>query len=188
MAEHAPTADHGATHAGTEAPGGGHEGAFPPFDSTHFMSQLIWLAITFGLLYYLMSKVALPRIAGILKDRGDKISSDLGAAKAAQGKAEAAQAEHDKTLADAKAKAQALGQDAHQQLSAEADVKRKALEAELNVKMAAADAQIGEMKAKAMANVDGIARDAAAAIIEQITGKAADPQKIATALASLTKA
>ena len=152
------------------------------------MSQLIWLAITFGLLYYLMSKVALPRIAAILKDRGDKISGDLGAARAAQAKAESAQVEHDKTLADAKAKAQAVGQEAHQQLSAEADAKRKALEADLNVKMAAADVQIGEMKAKAMANVEGIAKDAAAAIVEQITGKAADPQKIAAALASFTKA
>jgi F-type H+-transporting ATPase subunit b len=188
MAEHAPTADHGATHAGTEVPGGGHEGAFPPFDSTHFASQLIWLAITFGLLYILMSKVALPRIAAILKDRGDKISGDLGAARAAQAKAESAQVEHDKTLAEAKAKAQAMGQDAHQKLAAEADAKRKSLEADLNAKLATADGQIAEMKAKAMGNVHGIAQDAAAAIIEQITGKAADPSKIAAALAAITKA
>jgi F-type H+-transporting ATPase subunit b len=84
MAEHATDAGHGATHAGTEVPGGAHEGAFPPFDSTHFMSQLIWLAITFGALYLLMSRVALPRVAAILKERSDKIASDLDAAKAAQ--------------------------------------------------------------------------------------------------------
>jgi F-type H+-transporting ATPase subunit b len=194
MAENAPHgAEHGAPahgaaqHAGTEVPGGGHEGAFPPFDSTHFASQLIWLAITFGLLYLLMSKIALPRVAGILKDRGDKIASDLAAAKAAQAQAEAAQVEHDKTLAEAKAKAQAVGQDAHQALAAESDIKRKALEADLNAKLATADAQIAEMKARAMANVDGIAKEAAASIIEQITGKAADPQKIAAALASVVK-
>ncbi len=184
----ANTAAQGATHAGTQVPGGGHESAFPPFDPTHFGSQLLWLAITFGLLYILMSKVALPRIAGILKDRSDKISGDLEAAKAAQAKAEAARADQDKALADAKAKAQAMGQDAHTRLAAEADAKRKALEADLNAKLAAADAQIADMKAKAMANVEGIAKDAASAIVEQLTGKAADPQKIAAALAAVTKA
>ena len=188
MAEHAPNdAGHGAAHAGTEVPGGGHEGAFPPFDSTHFGSQLIWLVLTFGVLYLLMSKIALPRIAGILKDRGDKIASDLDAAKAAQAKAEAAQVEHDKTLAEAKSKAQAMGQDAHAALAAETDAKRKALEADLNVKLAAAETQIAKTKAEAMANVEGVARDTAAAIIEHITGKAADPQKIAAAIASVTK-
>jgi F-type H+-transporting ATPase subunit b len=186
MAEHAPKDAH---HAGTEVPGGAEHGsAFPPFDSTHFSSQLIWLAITFGLLYLLMSKVALPRIAGILKERGDKISGDLEAARAAQAKAESARAEHDKTLAEAKAKAQAMGQEAHQKLAAQADEKRKALEAELNAKLAAADGQIAETKAKAMSNVDAVAKDAAAAIIQHLTGKAADPQKIADALAAANKA
>ncbi|MFO1114932.1 MAG: F0F1 ATP synthase subunit B [Beijerinckiaceae bacterium] len=179
---------HNATTTSTEAHGGGHEAVFPPFDSTHFGSQLVWLAITFGLLYLLMSKVALPRVAGILKARSDKISSDLDAAKAAQAKAEGARADQEKAVADAKAKAQALGQEAHAKLAAEADAKRKSLEADLNAKLAAADAQIAEMKTKAMANVEGIAKDAASAIVEQLTGKAADPQKIVAALANVTKA
>ncbi len=185
MAEHAPKDAHS---AGTEVPGGPEHGsAFPPFDSTHFASQLVWLVIAFGALYLMMSRVALPRVAGILKDRGDKIANDLAAAKAAQAQAEAAQTEHDKTLAEAKAKAQAMGQEAHAALAAETESKRKALEADLNAKLAAADAQIADTKAKAMANVETVAKDAAAAIIEHITGKPADPQKIADALAAIAK-
>jgi len=182
MAEHAPTAH----TTGTEAHGGAaeHGSAFPPFDSTHFSSQLIWLVLIFGALYLLMSRVALPRMAGILKDRGDKISGDLEAAKAAQAKAEAAGADLEKTLAEAKAKAQGLGQEAHQKLAAETEATRKTLEGELNAKLAAADAQIADTKAKAMANVETIAKDTAAAIVEHITGKPADPQKIAAALAN----
>ncbi|MDE2578115.1 MAG: F0F1 ATP synthase subunit B [Hyphomicrobiales bacterium] len=177
-----------AMHATTQAHGGAeHGGAFPPFDSTHYSSQLIWLVITFGLLYWLMSKVALPRVARILDDRQSKISGDLEAAKKAQADAEAAQAAHEKTLADARVKAQALGQEAHAQAAAEMDAKRKTLEADLAAKLAAADAQIAATKAKAMANVEGIARDTAAAIVQQITGKPADPQKIATALSSIVK-
>ena len=180
MAENAPHT------TGTEAHGGAaeHGSAFPPFDSTHFSSQLLWLALVFGALYLLMSRVALPRVAGILKDRGDKISGDLSAARDAQAKAEAAGADLEKTLAEAKAKAQGLGQQAHQALAAETEAKRKTLEGELNAKLAAADAQIAETKAKAMASVETVAKDAAAAIVEHITGKPADPQKIAAALAN----
>ena len=57
-------------------------GSFPPFDSSTFSSQLIWLAITFGLFYYLMSRVALPRISGILETRSDRIAQDLDVASA----------------------------------------------------------------------------------------------------------
>ncbi|MFV0280628.1 MAG: F0F1 ATP synthase subunit B' [Rhodoblastus sp.] len=168
---------------GTEVHGGAEHGsAFPPFDSTYFSSQLIWLTLIFGALYLLMSRVALPRVAGILKARGDTISNDLQTAKTAQGKAEAAGADLEKTLAEAKGKAQAMGQEAHQNLAAETEAKRKTLEGELNAKLAAADAQIAETKAKAMANVEAVAKDAAAAIVEHITGKPADAAKIAAAL------
>ena len=49
---------------------------FPPFDPTHFSSQLLWLAITFGLFYWFMSRVVVPRISGILEGRRDRISGD----------------------------------------------------------------------------------------------------------------
>ena len=68
--------------AGTLAEGGEkHEGgAFPPFDSTHFASQLFWLAIVFAAIYLLMSRIALPRVADILETRRLKIASDVESA------------------------------------------------------------------------------------------------------------
>jgi F-type H+-transporting ATPase subunit b len=182
MANPAP---HG--QAGTQAHGGAapHETVFPPFDSATFSSQLIWLAITFGALYLLMSRIALPRVKNILDTRAAKIAADLDAAAAAKAKADEAAVAHAKTLGDAKANAQALAQDTHARLAAETDAQRHTIEAELNGKLAAAEAQIAEMKAKAMSNVDGIARDAAAAIVQQITGKPASADAIAAAVAAL---
>jgi len=98
--------------------------------------------------------------------------------------AEAAGVDLEKTLAEAKAKAQGLGQEAHQKLAGETEAKRKTLEGELNAKLAAAEAQIADTKAKAMSNVETVAKDTAAAIVEHLTGKPADPQKIAAALAN----
>ena len=69
------------TTATTEAEGG-HGSAFPPLDASTFPSQLLWLAIAFGLLYILMSRVALPRVAAVLEARRGRISGDLARAKA----------------------------------------------------------------------------------------------------------
>ena len=157
--------------------------AFPPFNSSHFASTLIWLAISFGLLYYLMSKIALPRVEGILKSRADKIASDLQSANAAREKSEQAAADHDKTIAEAKAKAQALAQQTQAKINADTDAKHHALEADLNAKLAGAEKKIVETKTTAMASVESIAKDAAAAIVERLTGRPANADAVAAAVA-----
>ena len=174
-----------ATHetAGTEAPGAPHEAAFPPFDPATFSSTLIWLALTFGALYLIMKRVALPRVHDILKNRGDKIRGDLGAAFKMREEANAAAASYEKTLAEAKVGSQALAQETRTRVKAEQDAKRQALESDLNAKLQTAEALIAEKKASAMASVGQIANEAATAIVQHITGKPADPTAIAAAIA-----
>ena len=176
--------------AGTQVPGGAaHEGgAFPPFDPSHFSSSLIWLAITFGLLYLLMSRIALPRMDSILSARRAKIDGDLNAAKSAKAQADAAAGAHAKTLADARANAQATAQKAREALALETAAKRAELEGALNTKLAAAEAQIAATKAQAMTNVAGIAHDSAAAIVERLTGHRPEANIVAAALAAHVKA
>jgi F-type H+-transporting ATPase subunit b len=169
------------TQQPTGAPPG--EKPFPPFDTANFVSLLIWLVLCFGGLYLLMSKFALPRVEGILRDRSSKINGDLRDAFAKRGEADKASAEYQKTLAEARASAQALARQTYARLAAETETKRKAHEADLAAKLAAAEAQIETTKAKAMANVEQIARETAAAIVEHITGKAADTKAIAAAIA-----
>ena len=164
---------------------GGHKAGFPPFDASTFPSQLLWFVLAFGALYLLMSKVALPRVAAILENRQGKITGDLDAAAAMQSQAADASKAYEKTLADAKARAQAMSQEATAKSAAETEVKRKAIESDLNAKLAAAETAIAATKAQAMANVDGIARDTAAAIVQQLTGKSASADAIARAVAAI---
>jgi F-type H+-transporting ATPase subunit b len=172
--------------AGTGTPaGGGHgETSFPPFDPVNFTSMLIWLSLSFGLLYLLMSKIALPRVESILHIRAHKITKDIGEANAFRARSEEAAAAHDKTIAGAKAEALALAQETHARLTSETEANRLALEAELNARFAASETQILEMKGKAMGNVEAIAGEAAAAIVQHITGQPADPTAIARAIAT----
>lgn len=170
--------------SGTVAPADEHHGAhaFPPFDSANFSSTLIWLAITFGLLYYLMSKIALPRVESILETRQGKITGDLKEAHLSREKAEQAAVEHEKTIAAARAKAQGLAQQTQSKIAAENDAKRHALESDLAAKLASSEKQIFDSRAKAMQNVESIAADAASAIVERITGRPADKSAVASAV------
>ena len=166
----------------------GHQsGVFPPFDAHNFLPQLIWLIIIFGALYWLMSKIALPRVEGILDARRTRIATDIDSARTMQDQAEAAGAAYEKTLADAKGRAQALAQQTHDQLHAASETRRHALEAELNAKLAAAETQIADTKTRAMGNVASIARDTAAAIVQHISGHAPSDGALAAA-ADATKA
>lgn len=167
----------------TEVAGAAPEAAFPPFDPATFSSTLIWLAVTFGLLYLIMSRVALPRVASLLKHRADHIRADLAAAFKSREEANHAAAAYERTLAEAKARSQALAQETRARVKQEQETKRVALEADLNAKLLEAEVQISERKANAMASVGEIAHEAAAAIVVHITGKPADPSAIATAVA-----
>ncbi len=169
---------------GTPASGGHGETPFPPFDAINFTPMLIWLSLSFGLFYLLMTKIALPRVENILQTRAHKITKDISEANALRRRSEEAAAAHDKTIAGAKAEALAIAQETHATLAAEAEANRLALEAELDAKLAASETQILEMKARAMSNVAAIASDAAAAIVQHITGKPADPMAIARAIAT----
>jgi F-type H+-transporting ATPase subunit b len=173
------------SEVGQEA--GGHAN-FPPFATQTFPSQFLWLAISFGALYLIMARVALPKLGGLIATRKARIAKDLDEAAAMQQKADAAATAHQKTIADARAKAMAVAQEARDKLAADAAAKRKTLEGELADKLAAAEEQIAGTRRQAMSNVEAIARDAAGAIFQRILGRPADGQAIAEAVASAKSA
>jgi F-type H+-transporting ATPase subunit b len=161
------------THEGTEQPEG-HSGAFPPFESSTFASQVLWLAIAFGLLYWLMSRIALPRVAGILEGRASRIASDVKAAQAMKADSDAAVAAYEAALAAARNRAHTIASETRDKVAGETETTRKGLEAELSVKLAAAEESIAKTKAAALGNVRTIAVDAAGAIVEKLTGRPAE--------------
>jgi F-type H+-transporting ATPase subunit b len=157
-------------------------GAFPPFDATWAVSTLFWLAVVFGALYWLMSRRGLPQVEGILAERAKRIAGDLALAAGAQKQAEEASKAYDEAVAKARADAQAIAGKARDEASAAADAKRREVEADLFKRLAAAEATIAESKAAAMANVDGIAAETAAVIVERLTGKAPDAAAVRDAM------
>ena len=176
----AQTNAQGAT-ATTEA-AGAH--AFPPFQSDTFPSQLLWLALTFGALWLLMARVVLPGVAATLEARRKAIADRIDEASALQAKADSSAADQERKLADAKAQARASAQKTRDDLAADAQTKRSALEADLSAKLAEAEKRIGAQRDSAMSNVETIARDAAAAVVERVLGRSVDPSSVAAAVSA----
>ncbi|HYP10561.1 MAG TPA: F0F1 ATP synthase subunit B' [Xanthobacteraceae bacterium] len=168
------------TTAHTEAPAGHTK--FPPFESEHFPSQLVWLVISFVLLYALMSRIALPRIAGIMAARSKVIGDDLAAAEQLKERSNAAQAAYEKALADARGRAQAIAGATREQQARETEDLHKRLEAQLHDRIAAAEQSIAKSRGAAMGNVRSIAAETASAIVERLIGQRPRDEDIAAAL------
>jgi F-type H+-transporting ATPase subunit b len=175
-----------ATSATTQVPSGGHK-VFPPFDTSTFASQLVWLAIFFVLLYVLMSKVALPRVGAIIESRRARIASDLAEAQQLKQRSEDAIAAYEKSLAEARGRAQAIASQTRDKSAAAADARRKTLEAKLNERLAEAEKAIDATRRSAMANVKGIAVETAAAIVERLIGARPSEQAVEAAVAETLK-
>ena len=167
------------THETVGAGEAHHEGAFPPFQTENFAPQIFWLVVIFGLLYVLMSRIALPRVGGIIENRSAKIASDLGAAREMQSKAQAAAAANDENLRRRRDEAQGIGREAQHKIAAESARQRALAELQAADKIRAADERIASAKTQALANVEQIAVDAAASIVEKLTGARIDQAALA---------
>ena len=160
-------------HGGhTEVAGDGEHGVgvFPPMDTIYFPSQLLWLAITFGIFYLVLQKAILPRIGGIIENRRDRIALDLEAAQKMQADADEALAAYEQELTAARERSHLIATEAREAAKVSAEAERVRVEADLDAKLGAAQNRIDEIKQAALADVGQIAEDATDAILYAVAG------------------
>ena len=155
-----------------------------PFD---WGPQLIWLLVTFGVLYLLMVYVALPRIGSVIEARAARIAKDLATADKLRRETEEAIAAYEQALAEAKQKAHAIVEAGRAKLKEESAKQRGKLESELAKRSAEAEARIGEAKTSAMREVNAVAVEVAADIVRQLIGLAPAKAEIEKAVQTARK-
>lgn len=158
------------------------KGGLPQLNTHDFAPQLFWLAVTFAALYYLMKRVALPRIAEVIEERTDRIKRDLTAAERLKGDTEKALAAYEKALADARANAGNIARETRDRLGREVEQEKGKVDSQIAIKVAEAETRIGAMKIKALAGVNEIAADTAGAIIAKILGQDVSADEIKKAM------
>lgn len=160
----------------------------PQLEPLNWAPQLIWLVITFGILYLLMLKVALPRIGAVIEARVAKIANDLGRADTLRRETEEAIAAYEQALAEAKQKAHAIVEAGRVKLKEETAAERAKLDAELAKKSAEAEARIEQAKNSAMREVNAVAVEVAADIVRLLIETAPARSEIEKAVQTARKA
>lgn len=135
-----------------------------------FISQVFWLIVTFGFLYIVLWKAALPRVSSILQERQTRIDDDLRKAEDLKKEADEVLATYEKTVADARSEAQALIREANDRLAAETAARQEALTDKINADVDAAEARIAAARAEAVANIQTVAAEVAQAATARLIG------------------
>lgn len=170
------------THSATEAAAPG----MPQLDFTTFGNQMFWLVVTLIVIYFVLSRVALPRIAAILAERQGTITNDIAAAEDLKVKAQEAEAAYEQALADARAEAQRIAGEAKAAIQADLDVAIQKADAEIAAKAAESEKAIAEIRAGAQKAIKDVAKDAAKEVVAVMGGKA-DARSITAAVTARMK-
>lgn len=168
---------------------GGHAGeavGMPQLDMTTFSNQIFWLVVALIAMYFVVSKIALPRIGSVLAERKGIITNDVTAAEELTQKAADAEVAYNQALKDARAEANKIVADAKAEIQADLDVAIAKADAEIAAKSAESEKAIGEIRANAMESVTAVAQDTAKEIVSAF-GSKADAKKIAAAVADRVK-
>jgi F-type H+-transporting ATPase subunit b len=157
----------------------------PQLDASTYLPQLFWLAISFIVLYLIMWKVVMPRIASVLQDRQERIDDDLEKAGKLRNDAASVLQVYEKTVADGRAQAQAILREAADRAAAEAAERQAQLAEGLSKRAEEAEARIDAAREQALSNIRSVAAEAAQAATQRLGGASVSPDEAERAVASV---
>lgn len=160
----------------------GQKKPFPPLDPTTFAPQLFWLALSFGVLYIILSRVALPRVSEVIEERRDRIQRDLDAAERLKDETDKAINGYEAALADARSNASGIAKQEREALTTESEREQAKVEDQISAKLAEAETRIAETKQNALTKVTEIASETASAIVGKLIGQNVSPDEAKKAL------
>lgn len=182
------TETHEAAHGAVSACVDSHGGALgmPQLCNEWMGNQIFWLLVTLVVIYFVLSRIALPRIAAVLAERQGTITNDLAAAEDLKAKAVEAEEAYNKALVDARAEAQNIIAAAKADMKADLDDAMAKADAEISAKAAEGEVKIAEIRANAMDSVKDVAKDTAKEIIAAMGGKV-DAKTVTSAVTARLK-
>lgn len=172
--------------AGVCVDAGGSALGMPQLCADWMPNQIFWLLITLIAIYFVMSRIALPRIGAVLAERSGTITNDIAAAEELKNKAAEAEAAYDQALLDARAEAHKIVAEAKAEIQAELDVELQKADAQIAAKTAESEAAIGEIRAGAVKSVTAVAKDTAKELVAAMGGSA-DAKTITAAVTARMK-
>jgi len=154
----------------------------PQFDPASFAPQFVWLLIAFALLYFVVVGTTLPRIGRIVEHRDTTIKTDIATAESAKAEADNVREARERALAEARGHAQKTVADAQARIQRDAEVRLRAAHAATDERIENATVSLAAQRDRAAQEISRIAAEAAALIVERVTGKAPTEKAAAAAV------
>lgn len=172
--------------AGVCVDAGGSALGMPQLCADWMSNQVFWLVVTLLVIYFVMSRIALPRIGAVLAERSGTITNDIAAAEELKAKAVEAEEAYQKALSDARAEAASIVAAAKAEIQAELDSELAKADAQIAAKAAESEAAIAEIRAGAVKSVTAVAKDTAKELVGALGGKA-DAKTVTAAVTARMK-
>ena len=163
------------------------KGGLPQFDPSTFESQVVWLVLTLLALYFVISRIAIPRVQATLEAREDFVAGNLDKAARDKSEADDVQEALERALAGARSEAQSAIADAKAASQAHIAEAAKVLDAKLAAQVAEAEERIAKARTEALGEIAPVAIDAAVAMVARVSGSEVDAAKVSSSVANVMK-
>ena len=173
-----------ATTAITEVDAEKDAGGLPQLDFATYEEQLVWLFLSFIVLFVIVSRFALPKIGKVLEEREERIADDLDRAERLKKDAEEVKASYEEAVADARSRAQHVMLETKAAVQADIAKAQSELDAKLMTQAEEAEARIAKAKDDALAGLGSVAEEVAVDMIAKLTGNEADQAEVSEAVSA----
>ena len=146
-------------------------GGMPQLNPEFWVSQIVWLVLTFGILYIVLSKLILPKISDNLESRKSQILENIETAETQREKSEKKLREFEKIILDSKLEAKNHFNEIRQRALEDINNKRSELEKEIDKEINAAEEEINNLKINSNEKIKNIAVETSAELIKQLIGE-----------------
>ena len=159
----------------------------PQFDPSTFASQLFWLVVMFVALYWIVARIAVPRIGEVLDQRARVIQDDLDRAAHLKAETDQAIATYESAMAAARAQAFDHMRAIQAEMKGIADARTSEVSNEVNRQIAEAETRINEAKKKALESIKSMAGETARDVVAKLAGLSPEAAAVESAVAAALK-
>ena len=163
------------------------EEGMPQLNPEFWFSQIFWLTIIFGILYFLLAKFILPKIGNNLEARKSQIVDNIQAAEKQKKESEKKIKEYEKIMQDSLQEAKNVINKAREKTLEEILKKKEALENEINKEVKKAEEEILKLKNNSQKKISKIATETSASLVKEIIGEELNSSSISTIVEDIAK-
>ena len=163
------------------------EAGMPQLDPTYWASQAFWLVLIFTSLYFVLSKLLIPKIKDVIDDRESKIKNDLDEAQKLKNIAEIKLKEYEKSIDDGKKQVQKILYESKNRLTSDIQNKKKVFDKEIEKELENSEKEIKKFKEESLQSISTISEEMASNVLEAISGETMNKSSVKAAIIETTK-